>query len=324
MNRDKVLVTGASGFLGSHICDALHEAGYEAHALVRKTSSRDWLRHDWINIHTAELDDVKGLSEILKGKYAVIHAAAALHGAADEVLEYVNVTCTKLMAEQAVKAGIRKFVFISSNAATEPGSSIYPKKEPGEDNPVSPYGMTKKRAEEVLSRYHKKMKVVNLRYVVIYGPRDKHLVRLFKLVASPVTPILGKYPIYMPSVYVKDGARAAVSALSANVPSGSTYYISDGMPYTFETLYDMIASAIGIKLRFIRIPIGLAAFFMGLVFGSKKTDVAFTAKNIRDFRNRFRLISPEKAIRELDWKPEVMAWDGFRETVQWYRDQGWL
>jgi len=320
----KVLVTGASGFLGSHICDSLYEAGYEVHALVRSTSSREWLENDWINIHVADLDDTDTLSNILKGIYAVIHAAAALHGAPDDVLEYVNVTCTRLLAEQAVKAGVKKFVFVSSNAATGPGMSISPKVVPGDDTPVSPYGASKKRAEKVLSGYQEKLKVTNLRYVVIYGPRDKHLLRLFKLVQSPVTPILGKYPIYMPSVYVKDGARAAVAALSVKVSSGSTYYISDGMPYTFETMYDMMAEAMGKKLRFIRIPIGLAAFFMGLFFGSRKTDVAFTAKNIRDFRNRFRMISPEKAIRELNWKPEVMAWDGFRETVQWYKNQGWL
>jgi nucleoside-diphosphate-sugar epimerase len=320
----KVLVTGASGFLGSHICEAAHEAGYEVHAIIRKTSSREWLNHDWITIHVAELDDPDSLLTILKGTYAVIHAAAALHGSSEEELSKVNVEASKMLAQQAVKAGVKRFIFISSNAVGGPSKTLTPRKESDPDFSISPYGRSKKRAEEELSKFSNEIKIINLRCVVIYGPRDRHMLRLFKLFNSPLVPVLGSKPIYLPIVYVKDAARAAIAALQADVASGSIYYISDGMPYTFEVFYDFIAHAFGKKLRIFRVPIWLASLVMWLIYGARKKEVAFSAREMRGFRHRFRLVSIERAVKELRWRPQFWAEDGLSETVRWYKDKGWL
>jgi dihydroflavonol-4-reductase len=326
MNRrkKKVLVTGASGFLGSHICEALYEVGYEVHAIIRKTSSREWLNHNWITIHVAELDDRESLPAILKGAYAVIHAAAVLHGSSEEEFRKVNVEASKILAQEAIKAKVQRFIFISSNAVGGPSETLAPRKESDPDFPTSPYGKSKRRAEEELSRFFEEIKIINLRYVVIYGPRDKHMLRLFKLINSPVVPVLGSKPIYLPVVYVKDAARAVIAALEADIDSGSTYYIADGMPYTFEVFYDFIAYALGRKLRIVRIPIWLASLGMWLIYGARKKEVAFSAREILGFRHRFRLISIERAMKELDWKPQVPAEKGLAETVRWYKQQGWL
>jgi nucleoside-diphosphate-sugar epimerase len=320
----KVLVTGASGFVGSHICDALHDAGYEVHALVRETSSLDWLDNDWVKIHVADLDHREALTEILKGKFAVVHAAAALHGAPERVLQRVNVDYTRLLAELAAKARVKKFIFISSNAAAGPGKSLHPKQEAVDDSPVSPYGKSKKRAEKALEAFHRKINVINLRFVQIYGPRDKHFMRMFKLLQFPIVPLMGKHPIYVPLVHVRDCAQAAVKTIESRVASGSTYYITDGMPYTFESMYDMMADALGRKLRFFRVPIWLASIIMGLITLGRSENIAFTPEVVRKFKKRYRMIIPSKARQELGWSPEVMAWDGFSETVEWYRSQGWL
>lgn len=326
MNRrkKKVLVTGASGFLGSHICEAAHEAGYEVHALIRNKSSREWLSHDWITIHVAELDDREFLHTILKGAYAVIHAAAVLHGSSDEELRKVNVEASKILARQAIKAKVQRFIFVSSNAAGGPSETLAPRKESDLDFPISPYGRSKKQAEEELSRFYDEIKIINLRYVVIYGPRDRHMLRLFKLINSPVVPVLGSKPIYLPIVYVKDAARAAIAALQADVDSGSTYYIADGMPYTFEIFYDFIAYALDKRLRLVRVPIWLASLGMWLVSGARKKEIAFSAREVLGFRYRFRLISIERAVKELGWKPQVSAEEGLAKTVRWYRDKEWL
>jgi nucleoside-diphosphate-sugar epimerase len=326
MNRRKrkVLVTGASGFLGSHICEAAHEAGYEVHAIVRKTSSREWLNHDWITIHVAELDDREALSLTLKGIDAIVHAAAKLIGASEEEFFNINVEATRTLAEEACKAGVERFVFVSSRAAGGCGNTLEPKKETDPDRPLSGYGWSKKHAEEKLFEFRDKIKVISLRYVIIYGPRDKHLVRLFRIVNSNLVPLIGTEPIYTPMVYVRDAAYAVVAALQANVSSGSIYYISDGIPYTLDIVFDLIAAALGIRLKSIRIPVWLGALLMGVVYGARRQEVAFTLGAVWEFRHRFRLVSPGKARVELDWQPQVTAHEGFAETVKWYRQRGWL
>lgn len=320
----KIIVTGASGFLGSHICQALYDAEYDVHAILRATSSRRWLEHGWLRVHRAELDDPRALSAVLRDAYAVVHSAAALIGASENELHRTNVLATIALAEESIKAGVKKFVFISSNSAGGPNDKLVPKTESDPDRPLGPYGRSKKEAEERLAKLSGKIRIVNLRPVLIYGPRDRHLVRLFRLFRLPVVPILGTKPVYLPMVYVQDVADAVVKSLKAEVPSPSTFYVSDGMPYTMDTVYDAIAFSLGKKLRFMRIPLWLAAFFIWIVFGTKKKEVAFTPQTVREFKDRYRLISIEKARKELGWEPQSTIHGGIPATVEWYRRHGWL
>lgn len=321
----KILVTGASGFLGSHICDALHEEGFEVHALVRASSSRKWLGQSWLKLHTFELTDRNSLRSLLKGFDAVIHSAAELIGASVDDLQKVNVEATCILAEEAVRMRVGRFVFISSRDAGGFSRNIIPKKESDPDNPHTPYGKSKKHAEEALATLKNEISIVNLRPVLIYGPRDKHLFRLFKLIKTmPAVPIVGARPVYMSLVFVRDVALAVLASLCASVPSGSTYYVSDGMPHTLEDFYRSIASSLGKKPRIIRVPARPAAAFVGLMYGSRTRELALTPETIRDFRYRYRLVSIERAARELNWQPETMLDEGVALTSEWYRSEGWL
>jgi nucleoside-diphosphate-sugar epimerase len=199
----RVLVTGASGFLGSHISEAAHDAGYEVHVLIRQTSSRRWLKHDWLNIHVANLDDRCGLSGALKGMDAVIHNAGATSGYSKEILQRVNIEATKVLAEESIKAGVKRFVYISSQAAGGPGTGPFQKTEDDPDCPVSAYGRSKKKAEELLYSLRDKIEVVSLRYPAIYGPRGTETLRIFRILQGPLQPIMGLEPLYTSMVYVE-------------------------------------------------------------------------------------------------------------------------
>jgi nucleoside-diphosphate-sugar epimerase len=321
----KILVTGASGFLGSHICDVLHEAGYEVHAIVRASSSKKWLEQAWLKLHTLELTDRGGLRKLLKGFDAVVHSAAELIGASVEALHKVNVEATLILAEEAARMHVRRFVFISSRDASGFSRNKIPKRESDPDNPHTPYGKSKKHAEEALAALKDEISIVNLRPCLIYGPRDRHLFRLFKLIKTmPAVPIVGSKPVYMSLVFVRDVALAVLASLRASVPSGSKYYISDGMPHTLEDFYRTIASSLGKKTRLLRVPARPAAMFVGLMYGARTREMALTPETIMDFRYRYRLVSTERAIRELNWKPETMLDEGVALTADWYRSERWL
>jgi nucleoside-diphosphate-sugar epimerase len=316
----KVLVTGASGFLGSHIAEAAHEAGYEVHALIRAASSGRWLGHEWLEIHTANLFDRKALSSILKEVDAVIHNAGTLWG------EYhkVNTEGTRVVAEESAKAGIKRFVYISSLAAGGASKGPYAKDGAEPDNPISSYGHSKKDAEQLLYNLRGKLHVVILRYPMIYGPRDTQGLRLFRTFKIFINPSVGLRRRYISVVYVKDAARAAVAALLAPVGSGSCYNISDGGDYTFNKLYKVVGKVWGrIALR-IPVPFDLIMFGAWVVNDVLKGKTAFNPSQMGMFRKRFWLVSCKEAIRDLDWRPEVDIYEGIRETIRWYKDEGWL
>ncbi len=321
----KVLVTGASGFLGSHICETLHDAGYEVHAVVRQSSSCAWLNHSWLKLYKGEFDDRTFLASILKGIEAVVHSAAELIGASDDELNKINVEATLVLAQESIKAGVKRFVFISSRDAGGFRKDAISKRESDPDTPYSSYGMSKKQAEIRLDELKDKITIINLRPVLIYGPRDRHFLRLFKLIKKmPLSPIIGMKPVYMPLVFVRDVAGAVLSSLASSVASGSSYYISDGMPLTLELIYRRIASSFGKKPNIVRVPAWVAAFIVGLFYGSRTKEIAFTPKTIKEFRHRYRLVSIEKARKELGWEPKTMLDTGIPLTTMWYDKEGWL
>jgi len=321
---NKVVITGADGFVGSHICEASYEAGYKVHGLIHPVlGKRTWLKHDGITVHVSALEDRSKLRVILKGAYVVVHCAGALPGSTDITLRKVNVDATRFVAEEAVKAGVKKFIFISSRSAGGVNQRNPYTSEAEPDGVSWGYGGSKKAAEIVLADFASQMQIASLRPVTVYGPRNLHLLRLFKMVQGPLAVIMGMRPIHMPMVYVTDVAQAVIYALASNVESGSYYYISDGVPYTIETLYDFFSAALGRRSPRIRVPLSVASA-VARIANMFNIGTGFSPDVIKERRSRYRWVSIDKARRELGWTPKVMPEVGFPRTVAWYRDQGWL
>jgi len=321
--KKKVLVTGAAGFLGPAICEALHEAGYEVHGLLEK-NRKSPVEKPWLRLHCIDLKDSKPLVKLLRGIPMVIHNAGALSRFKEEQLINVNVGLTRELANNAVQAGVERLVFTSSQAVGGPSAGPCPKKETDPDCPVSPYGRSKKRAEEVLYTFKDKLHIVSLRYCPIYGPRGREFLPLFKILSGRIHPLVGSKPTYINLIYVEDAARAAVAALEAEVPSGSYYYISDGIDYTDTHFYDLICQALESGGTRIRVPFWLASLAAWLQNDVLKKSSVFTRDKVNEMKARYWLSSPEKAISELNWKPEVRSEEGLYNTVRWYRYKRWI
>jgi len=325
--KKKVLVTGASGILGSHVCEAFHEAGFQVHAYIRGSSSKQWLQHDWLTIHVAALDDRRYLAKILPQIDVVFHNAGVTSGTGEEECRKVNVDATVVLASESIKAGVKRFVYVSSRSATGPNGALFIKTENDADHPIDPYGRSKKKAEELLHELRDKIEIVSLRYALMYGPRDTHVLPIFKMLASPIHPVAGLRAIYTPLLYLKDAARAAVavaSAKPASFESGAIYYVSDGVPYSMETFYDLILSALGRKSLRVRLPLWLVSLVAWFTFCVLNVNTGLTPGAVKELRCGSRLVSPARFMQDFAWRSETPPYDAFAETVRWYKEQKWL
>ena len=325
--KKKVLVTGASGILGSHACTALHETGYEVHALIRKTSSRKWLQDKWLNIHVAELDDRKRLSNILKDMDVIVHNAGVTSGSSEEACQKVNVTATITLAEESIKAGVSRFVFVSSRSAAGSNKGRFMRTEDDPDYPLNPYCCSKKKAEELLYGFRKKIEIVSLRFALLYGPHDTHLLPIFKMLSRRIHAIAGLGAIYTPMLYLKDAALAITSAVTArpsSFKSGSFYYVSDGIPYNLDSFYDLILASYGQKSLRIRIPLWVLSLIAWILGTIVKKRTGLTRESVMELRSGSRLVSPVRFMDDFGWKPKTTPYEAFSETVRWYLKQGWI
>ncbi len=317
----KVLVTGANGFIGSHICEFLFQNGYQVRALVRKTSNLDWIKHLNLELAYGDLLDPPSIQFAVNGIDVVFHTAAVVRAKRKKDFIRVNQEGTRILAEQAILAGVKKLVFFSSIAAVGPvraGELIDENKTP---SPISNYGWAKLAAENVLRTLQEKIKIVILRLPAVYGPRDRDGFMLWRMMQAGWIPLIGGT---FSLIYVADAVRAAVRAMEANLPSGATYFISDCRCYTIRTIAETWEKITGKKVRTIRVPF-LISLVIALCYSwLRREGTIFNPDKIQELRQECWVCSSERARKDLGFEPEYDLCRGGEITLRWYKEKGWM
>jgi nucleoside-diphosphate-sugar epimerase len=327
----KVLVTGASGFLGSHVAEQLSQAGHEVVALVRRSSNRKFLETlPNVSFAYGAVEDARAVDEAVRGVDAIVHSAGLVKARGEAEFEKTNVEGTKnLLASARNHApGLKRFVFVSSLAAVGPsrdGSPVKPDREP---QPVTHYGRSKLRAEQAVLAAKGELPVTVIRPPMIYGPRDNETFAFFQTVSRRVLPYLGDGKNTLSIVYAADAANACVRAIFADVPSGSLYFVDDGKVYVWR---DMLAELEKVLERraFLRVPIpffvlrgaAVASEGYGRIRGKA---VMLTRDKINELSAPHWVCDAEKTRTDLGWAPQVEWTEGARRAADWYRREGWL
>ncbi len=312
-----VFLTGGSGFLGSHLADALVAAGHQVTASVRRTS--DTRRLDRLELTKVELD--LGLRDdaaaALADYAAIVHCGALTRARNASEFMAVNAVGTLRLARAAADAGVPRFVFISSLAARGPD---------GADGPVSPYGRSKAEAEAALASIRGPMKVTVLRPGGVYGPRDSDLLPLFRLAARGWTAIPRSRAPLQP-VYVADVVSAVLAALEA-APSPSPLPIAAAERHSWRALAGALMAAVNRTGRVLRLPSALfltAGALSELAGRLTGTAPAFDRRRARDLSAYAWTCDIEASRRHLDsWHPQVGIEEGLARTAESYRRMGWL
>ncbi|MEC4676723.1 MAG: NAD(P)-dependent oxidoreductase [Nitrospirota bacterium] len=319
----KALVTGAAGFIGSHLVDALVKKGYDVTCLVRKTSDRRWLEHPGLEYIFADLADSESYSHKVCDFDYIFHLAGITKATSEEAFFSANTENTRklLLAAADGNSGLRRFIFLSSLAATGPGNDREPRREDSQPGPVSNYGRSKLGGEKAVLEYGRQIPCTIIRPPAVYGPRDRDFFLLFQTIKKGFFPYWGR--CYYSMIHVEDLVRGIILAAEEKTAEGKSFFLSDDMIYTNEDIAKAISSALGVRAIKIRLPRSLMPL---LAFIGQKIDKKsiINRDRINDFRFSNWTCDINKAKKELGFKPTITLREGIRWTADWYKTHRWL
>ncbi len=327
----KILVTGATGFIGSHLVDYLIELGYDVRATIRKTSNLQWLKDKKIELIETNLNSIDDTIEAVSGVDYIYHIAGLVAAKNYNTFLKANrdATATILKACEQSNPNLRRFVLVSSQTVAGPSSSLEnPQTEDDVPRPITSYGKSKLEGEKITLSYSEKIPITIVRPPAVYGPRDTAIRDIFKIANKGIAPLIGFEDKFVSLIYVKDLVRGIVLAGESNISEGQIYFITSHQFYTWNEIMDTMKTALGRKhLLKLRIPnaLVLAIARISDIIGqfSEKPPVFDYEKGI-DFIQKYWICSPEKARRDLDFVSEISLEDGLTETAEWYKLMNWI
>ena len=325
----KALVTGATGFIGSHLVEALLQRGVQVRCLVRPTSHLTWVKGLPVEIIYGDCQEKDSLGPGVKDVDLVFHLAGATRAIDAKTYFEVNAQGTENLVQACLEHNTRlqKFIYLSSQAAAGPGRNGGKKKESDRCDPVSPYGISKRRGEELALAQAHELPLLILRPAAVYGPRDKAFLFLFQCLAKRIKPSISGGVQHLSLCSVQDLVGAILLAAETRTQSGEIFFLSDGQDYRMEEINDVFAQAMEVTAFRLRIPppvlFGIAA--VGQYFSKISGKPALISRGRAE-----EMIQPNwlcditKARTLLGFEPQISLAQGAKLTFDWYRKENWL
>ena len=327
--KDKVLITGASGFLGYHLIQTAIAANLEVYAAIRKNSNIDHLSEFSLKYLYLNYEDTEQMSRLIAENKIdfIIHSAGVTKAIRQEVYDQVNAGYTINLAKAAENSGgiCKKIVFISSLAAVGPlndGHQIITEKTLPQ--PVTAYGRSKLLAENQLASIS--IPTTILRPTAIYGPRDKDIFIMLKTISNGMDPYIGKIVQQLSFVHANDVALAAVQSLKIKNALG-IYHITDGNSYNRYEFADIAKSILNRKTFRFHLPMPLVkslAFFLEKVNGWLNKPSVINREKLHELAAINWVCDINKANKDLNFIPKYNLQTGLEDTISWYKKNKWL
>lgn len=324
----KVLITGANGFVGSHVVEKCNEIGLEVWAAIRKSSNLDYLKTSQVNFTYPDFTNVALLKQEIEEKQYdfIIHIAGITKARTSKEYDQVNAHYTANLgrAISESKHPVKKVVFMSSLGAIGPlqynDGLLTDNAKP---HPVTAYGKSKLLAEELLAPLN--LPLITFRPTAVYGPREKDIFILLRTITRGFEPYLGKTSQHLSFIYVKDLADLTVNALFASA-TGS-YNVTDGNCYDRYQFGEIVKKYKAIKTFKIHIPLSIVNL------------LAIVSEKVAGFFNKTSVLNKEKLNEltaanwccdisrlrsELNFLPKYNLQQGLEETINWCKENKWL
>jgi len=320
-----VLVTGGTGFLGSHLVEALLDAGVEVLTLLRNPGKPGWLAGTRARILRGDLFSIPPLPRDIDTVY---HLAGTAKSVQTAVYYTVNHLGTASLLAALESRGLRPhFVFVSTTSAGGPSPEGRLRREDDPPRPVSPYGRSKLLAEgEVLGR-RDVLPVTVLRPGFIIGPRDRDFLELAKIINLGILPQLLGRRLLVSGLCVRDAIRALVGLLRPPPHSGGLYNIAAPEPLESLELGRVVAGCLGRKTLTVQVPLVAARLIScaaGLASRATGRRPTFNPNMFQEMTRGEWGVDTRKAAEELGFVADTPFPQAMEETLKWYIDRGWL
>jgi nucleoside-diphosphate-sugar epimerase len=312
----QVLVTGATGFVGSHIAEVLTQNDFTVRCTVRQSSSLKWLAHLSLEKVTVNFTDEMSLQKACQGVDIVVHSAGSTRAKTDAEFFEVNTDGTERLAKAALAAKVSRFIFISSLEARGPD---------GLTETISSYGKSKLEAERHLAKLSNDIEVILLRPAGVYGPRDTDLLTLFQMAKYGFLTVPATSGKLQP-VHGRDVAEAVLAAINGNTHLGP-FDIAEPTTYSWQDMVHLLEQAMKRKLHVLKIP---KEVFLGAGYASETVSKWLGQAPKLDRRRAkslayYSYTCDTKAFKEaFGWQARISLARGLAETAAWYKQQGWL
>jgi dihydroflavonol-4-reductase len=319
-----ILVTGGTGFIGSHLLDRLADAGEPVRALVRPKAARPKTALPrGVEAVSGDLVTGQGLSEAARGADTIIHIAGVLKALTPEDYYRGNVRATENLARAAGQG--TRFIHVSSLAVCGPCPADGSLNEDSDTRPLTHYGKSKLEAERILRSLLPQAVIV--RPPVVYGPRDTGVYPLLKSISRGVAVQIAGGERWLSFIYVRDLVDGILAASTSPRALGRTYFLSHAQPVNWSHLRETAARVMRRKPLVLRVPVS-AAYGIGFLaerwsaltrrpgmVSREKIGEAICARWVCDTR---------RAATELGFEAKTSLDTGLAETLAWYKEAGWV
>ena len=320
----KILITGATGFIGKNLVKELVSKSHKVRCLVRKTSRKEdinYLKKLKVELFNGDLINKKSLNGICRGIDIVYHLTGVLGGfnVSEKLMFDINVKGTENILNESKKINVKKFIFCSSAGVLGPiinGGESFPY------NPSNLYEKTKVGAEKLVLKSG--LDYIIIRPEFIYGPMDNHVLPMFKVIRDKKFFIIGDGNSLLHPTYIDDLIQSFVECLDPKIKN-KVYIIAGEKAIRIKELYKLIAKKLNVKTNNIPIPKFIAITFAFILENSAKIfkfDPIITRSKIRFFTEN-RAFNTSKAKKEINYNP-IKLEKGIEKIVKWYKQKGFL
>ncbi len=327
----KYLITGATGFIGPHLIKRLLNEGHSCRCLVRDSSKVQNLKELDVELVKGDITRAETLRGIADGMDRVLHLATLGHMSnftvTEPMFEAINVQGALNIMAEALRSRVPRVVHCSTVAAM----GICPDNPATEESrctPHHPYGRSKLKAEQEILKLVKEenLPAVIVRFSMVYGPGDgRDILKLTRLAKKGLFPKVGNRPKLTPLVHVDDAIQGLLLAAEKGA-TGQIYLLTNRESMPFDNIRRILQRALAIRRLPLYVPESAAVLLASLserIFTLIGKTPPVSRKNIESTLAD-RVFSIEKAAKELGFRPLVDPEKGLRETVEWYRENGWV
>jgi nucleoside-diphosphate-sugar epimerase len=327
-DKKKALVTGANGFIGSHLAEELVRRGWDVRCLVRRSRGLGWIENLDVGLVKGDCREKATLGPAVDGVDYVFHLAGVINALSREDYYQANVAGTRNLLEASLERnpGLKKFIHVSSISAAGPSEKGRALTEDDPNRPISDYGRSKLESEEAVREYSGKFPFVIIRPPNVIGPRQKELLEAIGLIRKHIMPGIGTGELQTSLCYVRDLVEALILAAGRPEADGRTYFLADPKPYAWSEVTAAIQEALGIRRILWRVPYPvqlLAASVSEAAAHLTGRRPRLTRTSVIASRKHYWIYDASRIGRELGFATRTGLKEAIRETVEWHQEHGW-